>query len=1232
MNINEKFYCSRCMQELPDDCVCTYCHYDPSEPINIGLDPEQILEEYTTLQNGRYLIGTVIGVGGFGITYSAFDTEHSMPVAIKEYFPSEICSRDVFRDENIVINSGSETQFKLGRSRAIREANSLSLLRNVENVVNVFDAFVANNTAYIVMEYIRGVNISDYIKAHNLAPQEILQLMKSVVDALISIHDNGVLHRDITPSNILVQNDGTITLIDFGASTTEERRRQNKDRTGIFTNHFSAIEQYYDSDKQGPCTDVYGLSAVLYTLICGEPPEAAPERVNKDTLKSPIEQNIPLKGFQSKAIMQGLAVKPNKRIQTMKIFKSLLYEGKLPEEVKARKRFMLLTASAALLFSVVIALLAVNFSYGLFFMDGVRYSLYFDGMHARGFYREREKLNIPQTALGIKVVQVDDGAFQGAKNLYEIYVAGSVRKIGSFAFNGCENLSSVSLAEGVETISSQAFSNCNNLQAVIIPNSLNEIAEDAFMNSGKRLILLGSLTSRGAQLAKQYGINYAHIDVRDNDTGITLLKYDTEQNSVYVPDFIDGRPVTEIASDIPGVAVFPHYVHEVNLPQQLTKIGDYAFNKVEIAGITLPNSLKSIGELAFAESFLETIELPDSVNILKRAAFMSCVSLNNVKLSAGMKEIPAGCFNSNNRLQSISIPEGVETIGALAFGKCPALSSIELPESLNFIGNSAFMDCIALKTLYMPSSVNHIGFSAFDGCPNDITVIGYAGSLAQKFSESYNFKFYDMNTFREDIEITPKGNVIVDDKIEPSESIILPSYFKATMARRISYAKPLKSRRVIMPIFLEEINTASFYSNKYLQSISLPNTVKRIGGIAFANCSELVNITLNEGLEEIGTVAFAFCASLKEVKIPKSLQHLGAGAFTNCKSLASVDIPSSIVILDDDVFSGSAVSSVVIPGSISKCGTAFYDCQNLRSATLEEGIRTLWGTFAECRSLESVIIPSTMIQISRSTFRNCGNLKDIWIYSDNVELDFVSWGAVHTTYTFTEDVEDFGSDYVFLDNISNPLFSESPNLTIHARRGSSSHVYANSHGIKFEAIETAAVLEKPSLMGFKTNRRIYSDEKLQQMLLPSENDNEGLCWEKFRYALGYGYGEIAKKCLNAFEKTGKDYTKKAAASTRLFLSQSEYTGGEVVVFFEDGREHPALRVGDIIIAVDGNEIHSVDDLNKILRAIKTAGKTSSVYTILRPVNDTLKKFDVTIRKGDPLHATLSITPKTFEEK
>ncbi len=127
------------------------------------------------------------------------------------------------------------------------------------------------------MEYIRGVNISDYIKAHNLAPQEILQLMKSVVDALISIHDNGVLHRDITPSNILVQNDGTITLIDFGASTTEERRRQNKDRTGIFTNHFSAIEQYYDSDKQGPCTDVYGLSAVLYTLICGEPPEAAPE-------------------------------------------------------------------------------------------------------------------------------------------------------------------------------------------------------------------------------------------------------------------------------------------------------------------------------------------------------------------------------------------------------------------------------------------------------------------------------------------------------------------------------------------------------------------------------------------------------------------------------------------------------------------------------------------------------------------------------------------------------------------------------------------------------------------------------------------------------------------------------------------------------------------------------------------------------------------------------------------
>ena len=292
----------------------------------------------------------------------------------------------------------------------------------------------------------------------------------------------------------------------------------------------------------------------------------------------------------------------------------------------------------------------------------------------------------------------------------------------------------------------------------------------------------------------------------------------------------------------------------------------------------------------------------------------------------------------------------------------------------------------------------------------------------------------------------------------------------------------------------------------------------------------------------------------------------------------------------------------------------------------------MWGTFAECRSLESVIIPSTMIQISRSTFRNCGNLKDIWIYSDNVELDFVSWGAVHTTYTFTEDVEDFGSDYVFLDNISNPLFYESPNLTIHARRGSSSHVYANSHGIKFEAIETAAVLEKPSLMGFKASRRIYSDEKLLQMLLPSEKDDDGFCWEKFRYALGYGYDEIAKKCLDAFEKAGKDYAKKTAASARLFLSQSEYTGGEVVVFFEDDREHPALRVGDIIIAVDGNEIHSGDDLNNFLGAVKAAGKTSSVYTILRLEEDGLKKFDVTVRKSDPLHATLSITPKTFEEK
>ena len=1235
MNVNGKFLCSRCMCELEDECICTHCGYDPSDKLylqSFDIDEKQVLEEGTIFQNRRYQIGTVIGAGGFGITYSAWDFELEQPVAIKEYFPSEGCTRNTEEDDSIRISTGFEIKYKLGLARTNREAKILTTLQHIENIVKVYEHFEANNTVYIVMQYIQGVPINQYVSDNKLSPKEIISVMRSIIDALALVHEEGIIHRDINPANILVQEDGRITLIDFGAASTRKRREQGKDRTGIFTEKYSPIEQYDGSDGQGPCTDVYGLSATLYALICGEAPVAAPSRIGRDTLKSPSELNVPLKKYQNKAIMSGLAVQPTKRTQTMKIFRSMLYNEPMPEEVQIRRRIMLYSASIAALFSGIIILFVMNLSYGLFFVDGVRYSLYWDGLHARGFYYERENLEIPQEILGLGVVQIDDRAFKSSQKLAGISVPGTVKNIGSSAFNSCTNLSGVLLSDGVQKISARAFANCDNLQAFITPDSVNEIAVDTFMNSQKRLIMLVNLGGQPEKLAKELNITYAHIETKENESGITVLKYETEQTRAYLPDFINGKPVTAVDSEVSGLAVFPSYVRSVILPKNLTRIGGYAFNKAEIDGIDLPLSVDYIGECAFSESFLEAISLPDSVKFLGIGAFMSCMSLESAKLSAGMKSIPAGCFDGDNKLREVIIPEGFEEINALAFGKCSALSSVELPDSLRIIGNSAFMDCTSLKDLYMPPSVQYVSISAFDGCSNEMTIIGYEDTLAQNFSGRYSFNFYDMSNYDPRFEITPAGNLIVHRGVEESEVTALPSHYKSSLAKRLLHAKYLRSHKVILPKYLEEIAGSSFYGNRYLQSISLPETAKMIGTLSFANCSELTSIDINEGLERIGQAAFAECTGLTEIKFPQSLKYLGAEAFTGCKNLESFTIPGSLVLLDDDVFSGTAVKSITIPGNISRCGTSFYGCQNLQSVIVSEGVRTLWGTFADCTSLESVIIPSTVNQVSRSTFHGCKNLKDIWIYSDSVELDFVSWGAGHKMYHFTDNENEIDMKYIFLDKNSNPLFTDCKNLTIHAHRGSSSHVYANSHGITFMAIEDTGTQKEAALAKFNASGRIFSEEKLLSLISPSEGDEAGLCWSKFRYALGYGYTDIALKCLDAYGNAGKEYDKAAAESARLFISQSEFSGGEVVLFFEDNKEHSVLRAGDIIVAVDGNEIHTEDDMFLFLKATKDKGHNSCVYTIMRAEQGTLKKLDVTVTKDEPRHATLSLTAKTFEEQ
>jgi serine/threonine protein kinase len=290
-------------------------------PTQISGSPGAIPEvDYVALQPGqtvgRYEIVSVLGQGGFGITYRARDVQLGREVAIKEYLPSALAVR---QDGATVLPRTTKMadDFGWGRERFVTEGRTLASLHRATAIVHVFDYLEANGTAYIVMELLSGETLEDRIvKNGKLTPEEVDRILWPLLDGLEQVHNAGFLHRDIKPANILLDPAGNPTLIDFGASRAAMAGRSTA-LTAIFTPGYAAAEQM-TSAKQGPWTDIYGLSATLYHAIAGKTPPSAFDRMLSDSYE-PLAQLKPA-GFSPgvlAGIDAGLAVVASDRPQSI---------------------------------------------------------------------------------------------------------------------------------------------------------------------------------------------------------------------------------------------------------------------------------------------------------------------------------------------------------------------------------------------------------------------------------------------------------------------------------------------------------------------------------------------------------------------------------------------------------------------------------------------------------------------------------------------------------------------------------------------------------------------------------------------------------------------------------------------------------------------------------------------------------------------------------------------------
>jgi len=272
---------------------------------------------------GRYEIVSVLGQGGFGITYRARDIQLGREVAIKEYLPSALAVR---QDGATVLPRTTKMadDFGWGRDRFVTEGRTLATLHRVPAIVHVFDFLEANGTAYIVMELLSGETLEDRLKRQGtLTPDEVDRILWPLLDGLEQVHGAGFLHRDIKPANILLNAAGDPTLIDFGAAR-EAMVGRTSAMTAIFTPGYAAAEQM-TSAKQGPWTDIYGLAATLYHAIAGKTPPSAFDRMLDDGYE-PLARLMP-KGFVPgllAGIDAGLTVAARDRPQSIAGWRPIL--------------------------------------------------------------------------------------------------------------------------------------------------------------------------------------------------------------------------------------------------------------------------------------------------------------------------------------------------------------------------------------------------------------------------------------------------------------------------------------------------------------------------------------------------------------------------------------------------------------------------------------------------------------------------------------------------------------------------------------------------------------------------------------------------------------------------------------------------------------------------------------------------------------------------------------------
>lgn len=321
--VDPEALCLSCLQIGDQRTGCQACGFDdrvpPASPLHLA--PRSIL-------HGQYLLGRVLGQGGFGITYLGWDLNLDQAVALKEYLPTDFASRSAGQTAVTPYGDDGVANFGYGLEAFEAEARTLAQCYNLPGVVDVLNYFRENGTGYIVMHYLRGRTLREHLRQRGLPLpfDEAVAIMQPLLIALQEVHRLGLVHRDISPDNVYLCDSGRVCLLDFGAARNAVRDR-SKSLSVQFKGGYTPEEQYRRQGQQGPWTDIYAAAATMYRALTGQAPPPALDRLQQDQLQPPSRVGVTMPRDAEQALLRALAVHADQRYRTADAFLADLAPG-----------------------------------------------------------------------------------------------------------------------------------------------------------------------------------------------------------------------------------------------------------------------------------------------------------------------------------------------------------------------------------------------------------------------------------------------------------------------------------------------------------------------------------------------------------------------------------------------------------------------------------------------------------------------------------------------------------------------------------------------------------------------------------------------------------------------------------------------------------------------------------------------------------------------------------------